>query len=191
MARLKTAYALVSALLLPVMAQPAFAEDDSLVRLPGSGEVKSDKDKSKLKSERLKPGGGLLASFDTNGDGRISEDELNLGIERAFVEADANGDGVLTAIEQQQWAADLPTRDDSLANPVRFDPNLDRRVSFQEFSSVITDLSRDYRGDGHAELRVASLRAPKKARDDRPTLEELQDEQRGGLPGRPEGGSDF
>ena len=76
---------------------------------------------------------------------------------------------------------------------MRFDPNLDRRVSFTEFSSVITDLSQDYRSDGHAELRVASLRAPKTENrpGDRPTLEELREQQRGEIPGRPTGGSDF
>lgn len=191
MARLVFASALVSVLLFPLLGQPAFAEDDSLLRLPGSGEVKSERDKSILKTDRLKPGGGLLASFDRDGDGRISEGELERGIERAFIDADASGDGVLTAIEQQKWAASLPTRDDSLANPVRFDPNLDRQVSFREFSSVISDLSRDYRGAGHAELRVASLRAPKDERAERPSLEELQEQQRGNLPGRPQGGSEF
>jgi len=193
MTRLLPASALVSVLLLSLGAQPAFAEDDTLVRLPGSGEVKSDRDKTILKSDKLKPGGGLLASFDRDGDGRISDAELDAGIAIAFAAADGNGDGVVTAIEQQKWAASLPTRDDSLANPVRFDPNLDRRVSFTEFSSVITDLSQDYRGDGHAELRVASLRAPKTENrpGDRPTLEELREQQRGEIPGRPTGGSDF
>ena len=191
MTRLVTTTAILAALMSCLAAPQAAAEDDTLVRLPGSGEVKSERDKAILKSERLKPGGGLLTSFDRNGDGRISDEELAIGIERAFTAADANGDGVLTAIEQQKWAQSLPTRDDSLANPVRFDPNLDRRVSFREFSSVITDLAEDYRADGHAELRVASLRAPKDDNAERPDLAELQDQMRGDLPGRPEGGSDF
>lgn len=150
---------LFASALSPLTLGQALAEDDSLVRLPGSGEVKSERDKSRLNSERLKPGGGLLASFDVNADGRISDVEMQAGIERAFLEADENGDGTVTAIEQQKWADKLPTRDNSLANPVRFDPNLDRRVSFREFSSVIIALSEDYREDGQAELRVASLRA--------------------------------
>ena len=41
----------------------AQAEDD-IVRLPGTGEVKSAADREHLKADRLKPGGGLLASFD-------------------------------------------------------------------------------------------------------------------------------
>ena len=144
----------------------AQAEDD-ILRLPGSGELKSEADRAHLKADRLKPGGGLLASFDADGNDRISDAEIQAGIALAFEAADANGDGELTAIEQQEWAANLPTHDDSLANPVRFDPNLDRRVSFAEFSNVIVNLSTDYRKDGHDELRLGSLRAPKEERDDR------------------------
>lgn len=139
---------------------PAHAEDDEIVRLPGSGEVKSDSARRKLKADKLKPGGGLLASFDTDDNGRVSQEELRAGIEGAFLAADENGDGELTAIEQQKWAENLPTRDDSLGNPVRFDPNLDRRVSYSEFSAVISDLWADYRKDGQEVLRIADLKAP-------------------------------
>lgn len=170
MARLFGLPLLMSALLLAPVAGPAMAEDDTLVRLPGSGEVKSEQARSKLKADRLKPGGGLLASFDTDENGKISETELRAGIELAFFEADQNGDGALTALEQQAWARGLPTRDDSLANPVRFDPNLDRRVSFAEFSAVISNLAVDYTGDGHTELHLASLKAPKEKKRDRPDL---------------------
>lgn len=161
MARLFGLPLFMGALLLTPVAGTAMAEDDTVVRLPGSGEVKSEKTRSKLQADRLKPGGGLLASFDTDEDGRISGTELRAGIELAFFEADQNGDGVLTALEQQAWARDLPTRDDSLANPVRFDPNLDRRVSFAEFSAVISNLAGDYTEEEHSELHLASLKAPK------------------------------
>jgi hypothetical protein len=150
----------------------AQAEDDSVVRLPGSGEVK-DEARSKLKADRLKPGGGLLASFDFDENGRISSAELEAGIKLAFTASDANGDGELTALEQQDWAASLPTRDDSLANPVRFDPNLDRRVSFAEFRNVILDLASDYR-ENDSELKLASLKAPRAERNrERERIDEM------------------
>lgn len=149
---------------LMAIAQP---DEDDVVRLPGSGEVKSENDRNKLKADRLKPGGGLLASFDTDNNGKISEAEIQAGVALAFEAADENGDGELTALEQQAWAANLPTRDDSLANPVRFDPNLDRRVSFNEFSAVIVNLGADYREEGQKELHVASLKAPKEEKRDR------------------------
>ena len=146
--------------------------DDELVRLPGSGEVKSDRARQKLRADKLKAGGGLLASFDKDEDGRISKAELKNGIDAAFTAADTDGDGQLTAFEQQDWAASLPTRDNSLANPVRFDPNLDRRVSLAEFSAVITNLWSDYREEGDTVLRVASLKAPEDKKDRYPDLRE-------------------
>ncbi|WP_300376347.1 EF-hand domain-containing protein [Henriciella sp.] len=182
MTRLFFTSALVTMLACALPVSASAAEDDNLVRLPGSGQVKSEEDRSKLNMDRLKPGGGLLASFDTDDDGRISQAEMEAGIKAAFAEADANNDNRLTAIEQQQWAASLPTRDDSLANPVRFDPNLDRRVSFAEFSNVIMDLARDYREEDQQELRVAALKAPKKEKERRRIYEGIG--RPGEIPGR-------
>lgn len=140
--------------------------DDEIVRLPMPGEVKPDAPFKDDQPKRLVPGGGLFLSFDANADGRISQAELDSGISEAFANADASGDGALTALEQQAWASSLPTHDDSLANPVRFDPNLDRMVSVSEFSSVITDLAVTY-AEPSGDILVASLKAPdRRLRDD-------------------------
>ncbi|MGB3625774.1 MAG: EF-hand domain-containing protein [Henriciella sp.] len=172
---------------LTTMAQPG---EDDVVRLPGSGEVKSENDRAKLKADRLKPGGGLLASFDTDGNGKISEAEIQAGVALAFEAADDNGDGELTALEQQAWAQNLPTRDDSLANPVRFDPNLDRRVSYTEFQTVIIDLASDYRKQD-TDLKLASLKAPKReANRERERIDALID-RAGNPPANNTTGSDF
>ena len=130
----------------------AIAEEDELVRLPGQGELRDPKPEQKDRPERLKPGGGLFISFDSDANGAISAAEIATGIPLAFNRADSNGDGFLTALEQREWASDLPTRDDSLANPVRFDPNLDRRVSLDEFSHVINGLASDYLEEGASDI---------------------------------------
>ena len=80
------------------------------------------------------------------------------GIANAFDAADANADGELTPLEQQDWASNLPTRDESLLNPARFDPNLDRMVSAEEFSSVIHSMAAGYTEDGSSEVVLASLK---------------------------------
>ncbi|PKP83197.1 MAG: hypothetical protein CVT79_02695 [Alphaproteobacteria bacterium HGW-Alphaproteobacteria-18] len=126
------------------------------------------------KPERLVPGGVLIVSFDANGDGIITQEELREGIAAAFALADANGDGELTALEQQAWAANMPVRDDTLANPVRFDPNLDRIVTYEEFYTVVLQLAASYQ-DASGNVSVASLAAPEKPeKDDRRLAQGLQ-----------------
>ena len=135
---------------------------DELVRLPGQGAGQPDKiSLPGGKVERLVPGGVLIVSFDANRDGVISQDELVEGIAVAFAEADANKDGEMTALEQQAWAASMPVRDDTLANPVRFDPNLDRIVTYEEFYTVVLQLAATYQ-DSAGDITLASLAAPEK-----------------------------
>ncbi|MCR9268354.1 MAG: hypothetical protein NXH72_00055 [Hyphomonadaceae bacterium] len=145
----------------------AQVEDDELVLLPGQGEVRNPALRERAKADRLKPGAGLLLTFDQDEDGRISAGEIDAGIPIAFRSADSNADGYLTALEQQDWAASLPTRDDSLANPFRFDPNLDRRVDLDEFTLVISNLGLDYADESSGDILVADLKAPQSKRDDR------------------------
>ena len=151
-------------------------DEDELVRLPGQGELREAGLRDRTKAKRLKPGAGLLLTFDTDEDGRISVREIDAGIPVAFVSADKNEDGYLTALEQQDWAASLPTRDDSLANPFRFDPNLDRRVDLEEFTLVISNLGVDYANEETGDILVADLKAPDSRRDRR--REQIEDVQR-------------
>lgn len=147
-------------------------ETDEVVRLPSPGGLKHETPVHGEKPSRLVPAGGLFLSFDANHDGRISGEELNSGISQAFHAADASGDGALTALEQQDWASRLPTHDDTLANPVRFDPNLDRMVSPTEFRDVIVQLAADY-AEPSGDILLVSLQAPKIRSERRP--EEIED----------------
>ena len=158
----------------------AQVDEDEIVRLPGQGEVRSSDLRERAKADRLKPGAGLFLTFDSNQDGRISQFEIDAGIPIAFQVADKNADGYLTALEQQDWAAGLPTRDDSLANPFRFDPNLDRRVDLDEFTKVIVDLGSDYADERSGDILVADLKAPRPRGDQRRNpADDAQQRQRG------------
>ena len=149
------------------MSAHAFPDEDEVVRLPGQGEVRSPGVRNQAQADRLKPGAGLLLTFDRDQNGRISTTEIESGIPLAFEAADHNQDGYLTALEQQDWAARLPTRDDSLANPLRFNPNLDGRVDLDEFSLVISNLGLDYADEASGDVLVADLKAPGNRRESR------------------------
>ncbi|MEO0983032.1 MAG: hypothetical protein AAFX03_10305 [Pseudomonadota bacterium] len=144
------------------------AADDGLVRLPGQGQVKSEEQRATARADRLIPGGGLMLSFDANRDGRVTADEVEAGQAAAFLAADANGDGSLSPIEQARWSDNLPTYDPSLANPARFDPNLDRVVTAEEFAFVVRNFANSLADPASGDVVLASL----KAQDRRPRDEE-------------------
>lgn len=159
----------VAAGLFTVAPAAAQSDDSDLVRLPSQGLVKETPQRPGMPAgedaplprpdgpKRLVASGGLLMSFDTDSDGVITVAEREAGILAAFESADADDNGALTAFEQQAWAENLPTHDDSLANPVRFDPNLDRRVSFEEFRAVIRSVAEDYASTGDGSVLVSDL----------------------------------
>ncbi len=155
------------------LADQAAQGSDEVVRLPDAPErprapvllEPPDREARDERETRLLPGGALLATFDTDGDQVISDAELETGIARAFDEADGNGNGRITGLEQKAWATSLPYRDESLANPVRFDPNLDGQVTREEFSQVLTALAAEYRGESDEALTFADLVAPQRTPD--------------------------
>ncbi|MBU2604594.1 MAG: hypothetical protein KKC43_01720 [Alphaproteobacteria bacterium] len=140
---------------------------DDIVRLPGQGRLKPDAPHGRHASGQLVPGGGLIVSFDANDDGHVTPNELRTGAVAAFTVADANADGTLSGLEQQDWANSLPARDDTLANPVRFDPNLDRIVSVTEFVAVVAQLTVDH-ADSDGNIYLAKLAAPEPRESGKP-----------------------
>lgn len=174
----------IAALALPLLAS---ADDDEVLRLPGQGEVKPE-----LKHVggigRLVPGGGLLLSFDTNEDGVVTSSEVETGIVAAFTLADANADGRVSPLEQISWSETLPTRDMSLANPARFDPNLDRVVREQEFTDIVQLLASVYADPTTGNIYIADLKAAEQRRQP-PEETELAPDRRPPSADQPPGGS--
>jgi len=80
----------------------------------------------------------LLGDWDTDGDGEISESELQIGVENAFMEMDLDGDGF---IEKEELEAALMARSPDLA-PVSqmikaLDTDGDGRVSREELKALV------------------------------------------------------
>ncbi len=121
--------------------------DDSLVRLPDRMQRRFFGRFRSSDSLKFVPGGALILSFDKDNNELISQSELRTGINEAFDLADKNLSGYLSIFEQKEWASTLKVRDDTLANPVRFDPNLNGSISYEEFAGVILMLAKQYQNE--------------------------------------------
>ncbi len=75
------------------------------------------------------PGGFMLQQFDSNGDGKVTEDEFRAGHDQMFNAMDTNHDGVVDAGEMAAYAnAQRASRKLS-----RMDANGDGKVTREEF----------------------------------------------------------
>lgn len=79
------------------------------------------------------PEGAQLKIFDTDGDGRLTRDELTRGLQLAFAQFDADKDGSLSPTEARALN-DQRRQQSSTSSPV-FDWNADGRVDFKEFAN--------------------------------------------------------
>jgi hypothetical protein len=133
---------------------------------------------------RLRPGGQLLKSFDVNGDGVISKQELLAGAQAAFEAADQNHDGIVSGLEQTAWAANYGGINDVLSNPMLFDSNLDHMVSKDEFIAGVMRLAEPAK-DSTGGVPVSKLMIAERPQDRQPPVVEEKKapprEQRGGF----------
>jgi hypothetical protein len=134
------------------------APADEIIRVP-------DRPGQRIRAEapapgemRMRPGGQLLVTFDTNHDGLISRSELEAGAASAFTAADSNQDGLVGGIEQTAWAAGYGGVHSVLSNAILFDANLDRSVNEQEFLAGVYRLAEPMR-DSSGGVPVSSLMA--------------------------------
>jgi len=97
---------------------------------------------------------GLLMSYDRNGDGRLTPDEMPERMQGLFVRGDKNHDGVLTAAEVRELALHTPPPGESREgrrDPVvaALDTNSDGVISKEEIANAPAALrSLDRNGDG-------------------------------------------
>lgn len=140
----------VAGILAAVMATalPAAAQEvdriDRVAGVPSPGGMGRAPEGVKVVS----PGALLFASFDRNGDGRITMAEIEAGAEISFVAADRNGDGVITGFEQTDWAAAMGSSSDVMSNAMTFDIDLDRAVTKAEFLSGLKRIAGQIQPNG-------------------------------------------
>ena len=170
----------------PVIAEPS-ADADAVVHVDPARHVDGKPQPPQGPQPvtmRLRPGGHLLKSFDTNGDGVISKQELQAGALAAFEAADENHDGVVSGLEQTAWAANFGGINDVLSNPMVFDSNLDHMVSKDEFVAGVMRLAEPAK-DSTGGFPVSKLMIAERPQDRQSPPDVLQappaQQQRGGL----------
>lgn len=140
------------------VAPPASAQEvdriDRVAGVPSPGGMGRAPDGVKV----VAPGALVFASFDRNGDGRITIAEIEAGAETAFAAADRNGDGVITGFEQTDWAVAMGSTNDVMANAMTFDIDLDRAVTRAEFTAGLKRIAGQIQPNG--ELAFADLLQP-------------------------------
>jgi len=145
----------LAAVALALGAAPALAQDvDRITGMASPGGGPRAPEGVKVVS----PGALVFASFDRNGDGRISIAEIEAGALVAFAAADRNGDGVITGFEQTDWAGAMGSPSDLFANAMTFDIDLDRSVTPAEFTAGLKRIADQIQPDG--ELTFADLLQP-------------------------------
>lgn len=99
----------------------------------------------------------VYATFDTDGDMRISAAELEAGVARELTRADANGDGSLQPLEFQNWSNAALGGGQLPPYRLDFDRNVDNVITAEEFTTELTARARDYDADGDGVLTRAEF----------------------------------
>lgn len=82
------------------------------------------------------PLGMAIAAFDRDGDLKVSRNEYEWGVAKAFAGADRNGDDTLSLIEFGAWAEATLGNAGALPGRFDFDSDGDDRISRAEFRSL-------------------------------------------------------
>jgi hypothetical protein len=101
----------------------------------------------------------VMLSYDTNGDRKVTRDEVEQALKRQFAVVDRNNDGVL---DQQELQAENDRRYGAAGtgfSPL-IDWNRDGRLDFTEFSTTTRSLFEEMDKDRNGVLEGSELRVP-------------------------------
>ncbi|TPG15714.1 EF-hand domain-containing protein [Sphingomonas oligophenolica] len=88
----------------------------------------------------IEPVGMLIATFDSNGDGRVTQAELTAGVARTFKVSDTFGSGRMGYIDYADWATRWLGDADALPSPFTVDANGDNVITLDELQAAIAHI---------------------------------------------------
>jgi hypothetical protein len=94
----------------------------------------------------------MFVSFDTDGDLAVAASEIDAGLSREFMRADANHDGSLQPIEFQNWSNAVLGGTQLGPYRLDFDRNVDNVITREEFDTEIRARVADYDADENGAL---------------------------------------
>ena len=105
----------------------------------------------------VEPAAMLIATFDANGDGKITRAEMAAGLARTFAGADTDHKGSIGYIQYGDWALTWLGDRNALPSPFEVDGDHDNRITLAEleavFDRIFTRLDANHDGVlTHAEL---------------------------------------
>jgi hypothetical protein len=85
----------------------------------------------------VEPVGMLIATFDTDGDARVTKAELEAGVRRTFEAMDTGRTGSLGYIAFADWAERYLGDRNALPSPFETDRNADNRITLDELQATL------------------------------------------------------
>ena len=134
------------AALVALVATPAFGQSDGRHRGVGARDGQSGATSSQpaAGSERatimVEPVGMMIATFDADGDGRVSHAELTAGVARTFRTSDKDGSGRMGYIDYADWAKRWLGDADALPSPFTVDAGGDNVITLDELQGAIAHI---------------------------------------------------
>ena len=105
----------------------------------------------------LLPAALLFASFDADGNYKVSKDEVDAGLHNAFEQADADGSEELSLFEYKNWAARALGATNAQPGWIGIDLDGDRSISEGEYRKAFLGLASKYGLSGPDGIIFAKL----------------------------------
>lgn len=156
-----------------------------LERLPLRGGPGGSQDMQMIRSGAL-----LIASFDSNHDFMVTDEEIETGARNTFAVADSDGNNVVSPLEQRAWAARISGEDNVLGNASLFVSMIPGQVSEDEFVAGLKIFSDRFRDEeGQIYFTGLTFDMPTRPADRPEGKEDLARLKRPNISDRPNGGS--
>ena len=142
--------ALVAALLAIGPSRPAAAQNDNREPVPLGSTKNAPVSLAAPPILVVEPVAMMIATFDTDGDGRVTRDEMRKGVAKSFAAIDTGNTGKLGYIAFSDWAQKWLGDPNALPSAYETDSDSDNQITLAEleakFDQIFTRLDKDKDG---------------------------------------------